>query len=78
MRAGWFGMGKFSPTKHHGDCEEIANLSTAYGRRRRNWNDAHGTVPAGPVVDASCSNQRCQPSRIGVAFDAQLSLAQFD
>jgi hypothetical protein len=31
----WF-MGKFSPTKQHGDCEEIANSSTAYGRRRRN------------------------------------------
>jgi len=23
-------MGKFSPTKLHGDCEEIANTSTAY------------------------------------------------
>jgi hypothetical protein len=33
-------MGKFSPTKSNGDCEEIANLSTAYGRRRRNWIDA--------------------------------------
>jgi hypothetical protein len=37
-------MGKFSPTKLHGDCEEIANPSTAYGRRRRNWIDAHGRV----------------------------------
>ena len=40
-------MGKFSPTKQHGDCEEIANPSTAFGRRRRNWIDAHGSVPAG-------------------------------
>ena len=52
-------MGKFSPTKQRVDCEETANLSTAYGRRRRNWNDAHGTVPEGRVVDASCGNQRC-------------------
>ncbi len=52
-------MGKFSPTKLHGDCEEIANPSTAYGRRRRNWIDAHGAVSAGQVVDASCDNQRC-------------------
>jgi hypothetical protein len=52
-------MGMFSPTKQHGDCEEIANPSTAYGRRRRNWIDAHGAVPSGQVVDASCGNQRC-------------------
>jgi hypothetical protein len=52
-------MGQFSPTKQRGDCEEIANLSTAYGRRRRNWIDAHGSVAAGRVVDASCGNQRC-------------------
>jgi hypothetical protein len=52
-------MGKFSPKKQHGDCEEIANLSTAYGRRRRNWIDAHGTVPPRQVVDASCRNQCC-------------------
>jgi len=52
-------MGKFSPTKRHGDCEEIANPSTAYGRRRRNWTDAHGAVPPGQVVDASCSNRYC-------------------
>ena len=50
-------MGKFSPTKQHGDCEEIANPSTAYGRRRRNWIDAHGSVPDGQVVDASCGNR---------------------
>jgi hypothetical protein len=31
IRDGWFGMGKFSPTKQHGDCEEIANPSTAFG-----------------------------------------------
>jgi hypothetical protein len=52
-------MGEFSPTKLNGDCEEIANLSTAYGRRRRNWIDARGPVPAGQVVDASCGNRLC-------------------
>ena len=52
-------MGRFSPTKLHGDCEEIANTSTAYGRRRRNWIDAHGAVSAGQVVEASCENEHC-------------------
>jgi hypothetical protein len=52
-------MGEFSPATKNGDCEEIANPSTAYGRRRRNWPDAHGSVPAGQVVDASCGNKRC-------------------
>jgi len=52
-------MAKFSPTTQHGDCEEIANPSTAYGRRRRNWIDAHGSVPASQVVDASCGNRCC-------------------
>lgn len=52
-------MGKFSPTIQHGDCEEVSNASTAYGRRRRNWIDAHGSVPKRQVVDASCGNQRC-------------------
>jgi hypothetical protein len=52
-------MGKFSPINPNGDCEEIANLSTAYGRRRRNWIDARGPVPARQVVDASCGNTRC-------------------
>jgi hypothetical protein len=52
-------MGKFSPTKRDGDCEEIANPSTAYGRRRRNWTDAHDAVPPGQVVDASCGNKNC-------------------
>jgi len=52
-------MGKFLPTKQRGDCEEIANPSTAYGRRRRNWTDAHGSVPDGQVVDASCGNRNC-------------------
>jgi hypothetical protein len=33
-------MGKFSPTKLNGDCEEVANPSTAYGRRRRNFQAA--------------------------------------
>lgn len=52
-------MGKFSPTKQRGDCEEIANPSTAFGRRRRNWIEAHGPVPAGQVVDTSCGNGHC-------------------
>jgi len=52
-------MGEFSPTTRNGDCEEIANLSTAYGRRRRNWIDAHGSVPARQVADASCGNKQC-------------------
>jgi hypothetical protein len=52
-------MPKFSPTKLKGDCEEIANLSTAFGRRRRNWIDAHGSVPDGQVFDASCGNKHC-------------------
>jgi len=55
----WFAMGKVSPTKLNGDCEEIANPSTAYGRRRRNWIDAHGSVPDRQVVDASCGNRHC-------------------
>jgi hypothetical protein len=54
-----FAMGEFSPTTINGDCEEIAQPSTAYGRRRRNWIDAHGSVPAGQVVDASCGNKHC-------------------
>jgi hypothetical protein len=52
-------MGEFSPITRNGDCEEIANLSTAYGRRRRNWIDAHSAVPARQVVDASCGNKHC-------------------
>jgi len=52
-------MGKFSPTKLRGDCEEVANPSTAYGRRRRNWIDAHGSVPSDKVVDVSCGNSHC-------------------
>jgi hypothetical protein len=52
-------MAKFAPTEREGDCEEIATPSTAYGRRRRNWIDAHGSVPSGQVVDASCGNIRC-------------------
>jgi hypothetical protein len=58
-RTNRFTMRKFSPTKQHGECEEIANPSTAYGRRRRNWIDAHGSVSAGQVVDASCGNRHC-------------------
>jgi len=52
-------LGKFSPTRLRGDCEEITNPSTAYGRRRRNWIDARGSVPAHQVVDASCGNRHC-------------------
>jgi hypothetical protein len=52
-------MAEFSPIKQKGDCEEIANPSTAYGRRRRNWIDAHGPGSAGQVVDASCGNRHC-------------------
>jgi len=52
-------MPKFSATKKKDDCEEIANPSTAYGRRRRNWIDAHGSVPDGQIVDASCGNEHC-------------------
>ena len=52
-------MGKFLPTRQHGDCEEVANPSTAYGRRRRNWIVAYGPVPGGQVVDASCGNKHC-------------------
>lgn len=52
-------MGKFSPTARKGDCEEVANPSTAYGRRRRNWIDAHGRVPPDQVVAASCGNEHC-------------------
>jgi hypothetical protein len=37
-------MGKFSPTKQPGECEEIADPSTAYGRRRRNWIEAHNSL----------------------------------
>jgi hypothetical protein len=43
-------MGEFSPTTQNGDCEEIANLPTAYGRRRRNQIDAHGSVPLSQIV----------------------------
>jgi hypothetical protein len=52
-------MGKFATAKQHGECEEIANPSTAYGRRRRNWIDIHGSIPSGQVVDASCGNKGC-------------------
>ena len=31
----------------------------SYGRRRRNWIDAHGSVPPNQVVDASCGNGHC-------------------
>jgi hypothetical protein len=52
-------LAKFSPTTQNGDCEEIANPSTAYGRRRRNWIEAHGSIPPAQVVDASCGNKNC-------------------
>lgn len=63
-----FGMGKFSPTKQHGECEEIANPSTAYGRRRRNWIDAYGAVPTGQVVDASCGKVRIDVAYCNCSF----------
>jgi hypothetical protein len=59
LASGGIAMAEFSPTTRKGDCEEIANPSTAYGRRRRNWIDAHGSVPPGQVVDASCGNKHC-------------------
>jgi hypothetical protein len=59
VERGPLAMGKFSPATLNGDCEEIANLSTAYGRRRRNWIEAHGAVAMGQVVDASCGNKHC-------------------
>jgi hypothetical protein len=49
-------MGKFSPTTLKGDCEEIANPSTANGRRRHNWIDAHGTVALNQVFNTSRGN----------------------
>jgi hypothetical protein len=52
-------MANFSPTTRRDDCEEIDNPSTAFGRRRRNWIDAHGSVAAGQVVDSSCGNRCC-------------------
>ena len=52
-------MGELSPTTRNGDCEEIANPSTAYGRRQRNWIEARGPIPARHVVDASCGNKHC-------------------
>ena len=51
--------GKILTNKDKGRYEEIANPSTAYGRRRRDWIDAHGSVPSGQVVDASCGNKHC-------------------
>jgi hypothetical protein len=51
--------GEFSPATKNRDCEEIATPSTAYGRRRRNWQDARGSVPAGQVVGASCGHKHC-------------------
>jgi len=52
-------MGEFSPTTRRGSCEQIADPSTAYGRLRRNWIDAYGSVPEGQVADASCGNRHC-------------------
>jgi hypothetical protein len=43
----WFAMGEFSPTTRNGDCEEIANPLTAFGRRPNQ------------IVDASCGNEHC-------------------
>ena len=52
-------MGKFSPAKLKGDCEEVANPTTAYGGRRRNCIDAHGRFYSGQILDASCGNKHC-------------------
>jgi hypothetical protein len=52
-------MGELAPTRRSGECEEIDNVSTAFGRRRRNWIEAHGSIPDGQVVDASCGNHHC-------------------
>ncbi len=52
-------MPEFLPVTRNGDCEEIANKSTAYGRRRRNWLEAHGLILAGQVVDVRCGNEHC-------------------
>lgn len=52
-------FGFSQPTTRKGECEEVANSSTAYGRRRRNWIDTHGRVPPGQVVAASCENEHC-------------------
>lgn len=43
----WLARGTFSLTKQRGECEEIAHPSAAFGRQRRNWIDAHGSMPAG-------------------------------
>lgn len=59
VERGSLAMGKFSPTTRKGECEEIANPFTAYGRRRRNWIDAHSSVPQAQVVGASCGNEHC-------------------
>ena len=62
-------MGKFSLTKQRVECEQIARTSTAYGRRRRNWIDAHGSVPVGQVVDASCGHKVLFPQCTRDDFD---------
>ena len=47
-----FTMGKFSPTTQHGDCEEIANISTAYGGGGATGSTP--TVPCLPVRSSMC------------------------
>jgi hypothetical protein len=47
------------PLERQQEVRDACNESTAYGRRRRNWIDAHGSVPAGQVVDTSCGNKHC-------------------
>jgi hypothetical protein len=58
-------MGKFSPTKQHGDCGEIANPSTAYGRRLRDWT---GCRCAGcrTVVCVTKVGEVCEPASLNV------------
>jgi hypothetical protein len=49
----------FHPQRYTATARRSPTPSTAFGRRRRNWIDAHGSVPARQIVDASCGNKRC-------------------
>jgi hypothetical protein len=63
-----FGMGKFSPTKQSGDCEEIANPSTARGRRRRGL---AGSRFAGCWTGACSSRKSGLVERAGTSVRAE-------
>jgi hypothetical protein len=52
------------------------SASTAYGRRQRNWIDAHGSVPARQVVDASCGNKHSSRSDIPTCVSELSNRAQ--